>query len=236
MNEIEKKDNCLEDTDVLKTAKKINDAKKKAKRIIGVIVICVICFGLGALFFGHGTGLGGEELESPEDGTVTVNTIKKILKPASELVTGKYFYTNAVSDEDPISIKGLDLPGTTNKYVFTYDGTISAGYDLSKATVDVDNEKKTIFISMPKMEILSSEVDDKSFDIKYKSSSVFNDSDLERNKDTMAKCKERMEKKAMEDGNFVKLTKNNAETVLKSFLTTAGDTKKYKVEITFAED
>ena len=222
--------------------KEILAEENKKSHIKSIIMYCLIAALVSALCFeswillNHKTGFGGEEIEVPSDGTVSVNTVKHIIEPASELVTGKYYYTNAVSDEDVISIGGLNLPGTKNKYVFTYDGTLSAGYDLSEATVDVDNDSKTISISLPEIKILSSEVNEESFEIKYKSSSVFNDSDLERNSETRAACEDRMRKKAMNDEKFVKLTKDNAEMVLKAFLTSSGDTKKYKVEISFAEE
>ena len=214
----------------MKEQEKVKWHKKKGIRIL---LLCIGCFVIGGLIFSNGFGFIGEKLHFSGDGTVSVDTIKTIIKPASELVTGKYYYTNAVSDEDPITIKGLELPGTKNKYVFTYDGTISAGYDLSKAKIDVDNESKTIKISMPEMQILSSEVDESSYEFKYKSNSIFNDNELERNSETRAKLDKKMRKKASEDSGFTKMTEENAEAVLKSFLTSSGDTKGYEIDIEF---
>lgn len=237
MNIEDEKNNSLEqDVKVLETARKINSVKSKFKKVLLLIIICLICFSLGALFFGRGGGFVGESVETSEDSTVSVNTVKTVLKPASELITGKYYYTNAVSDEDPVSIVGLNLPGTSNKYVFTYDGIISAGYDLQKANIKIDNDSNTILIKMPKLKIISSEVDENSFEIVFKQNSVFNDDDIEQNAKTRAACAKLMKKKAMNDKNFIKLTRENAEVVLKSFLTSSGDTKKYKVEFEYAEE
>ena len=232
----EKREIIEQDENVLKIAKKINNVKGKAKKAIGLIFLCVVCFGLGAFFFNDGTGFIGEKVEKPDDGTVTVNTVKTIIKPASELVTGKYYFTNAVSDEDPVSALGVQLPGTTNKYVFKYDGIISAGYDLKDAKINVDNNNNIIYISLPEMKILSSEVDEDSFNIVYQDSSVFNDNDLEQNSKTRAACEKMMIKKAKGDQEFINLTRENAEGVLKSFLTSSGDTKDYKVKLKYTEE
>ncbi len=229
--------NQEKDEEILETARKIKTAKSKIKKALSVLVIGLICFGLGALIFGRGNGFGGEELEAPDDGKVSVSTIQTIIKPASDLITGKYFYTNAVSDEDPISIGDINLPGTTNKYVFTYDGTISAGYDMSEIKVGkVDYKNKIIRLLMPELKILASEVDENSFKIKYKSTSIFNDKDLERNSKTRAACEKRMINKAKKNPDFIKMVKNNAEVTIRAFLTSSKETKDYTVKFKYVDE
>lgn len=204
-------------------------------KILGAFLICIAVFFVGFYFANIRNGIFGEKVAGVKDGVVTMQTVKKILYPASDLVSGKYFYKNAVSDEDPISIGKNNLPGTTNKYVFTYEGTINAGYDLSKIDVDVDDDNKIITVKMPKMKIISSEVDDNSFKVVYKTKSAFNNNDVERNADVRAKCNKAMVKKAKSDVRFIKMTQSSARNTIKAFIKAASVTKDYTVKVEFME-
>ena len=212
----------------------VNKKKKyKLLKIICGLVVCGLIFFSGVFLSNKLKGILGEKVDGLRDGVVTMQTVKKVLYPASDLVSGRYYYKNAVSDEDPISIGKNALPGTTNKYVFTYEGTISAGYDLSKINVDVDNEKKIITVKMPKMKIISSEVDHGSFKQIHKNKSIFNNNDVERNNEVMDKLGKAMKKKAKEDPKFIKMTEESASSTIKVLLNTSSVTKDYEVKVEF---
>ena len=212
---------------------KLHLNKKKKYKLLKIICGLVVC---GLIFFSGiflSKGILGEKVDGLRDGVVTMQTVKKVLYPASDLVSGRYYYKNAVSDEDPVSIGKNVLPGTTNKYVFTYEGTISAGYDLSKINVDVDNAKKIITVKMPKMKIISSEVDHGSFKQIHQNKSIFNNNDVERNNEVMDKLGKAMKKKAKADPKFIKMTEESASSTIKVLLNTSSETKYYEVKVEF---
>ena len=212
----------------------VNKKKKyNLFKIICGVLFCALIFFSGLFLSNKLRGIFGEKVDGLRDGVVTMQTVKKILYPASDLVSGRYYYKNAVSDEDPISLGKTALPGTTNKYVFTCEGTISAGYDLSKINVDIDNENKVITVKMPRMKIISSEVDHGSFKEIHQNKSIFNSNDVKRNNEVMDKLGKAMKKKAKEDPKFIKMTEESASSTIKVLLNTSSVTKDYEVKVEF---
>ena len=65
---------------------------------------------------------------------LTISTVEKIIKPASDLITSKYIYKDADSYENYKNLFGKRVPFTTDKVVFTYKGTVSVGIDLSASS------------------------------------------------------------------------------------------------------
>lgn len=74
--------------------------------------------------------------------TLTISHVNEIIRPASELITTKYAYTDANIYENYKELFNVRLPITTNKVVFTYSGSVGIGIDLSKVSLYLDNENK----------------------------------------------------------------------------------------------
>ena len=105
---------------------------------------------------------------------VTSDIVKEQLVSVKELTTLKYRYTNVGSFENDNEFYGIKIPFTTKKFIISYDGEISAGIDLDKAKVDINDEKKAINISLPQAKILSHQIDEDSLTIFDEKESIFN--------------------------------------------------------------
>lgn len=160
---------------------------------------------------------------------LTISTVEKIIKPASDLITTKYNYKDADIYENYKQLFGKKVPFTTDKIVFTYKGTISVGIDLSGVKYVIDNENKKISITLPKLGIKSNEIDDSSFEYPFESNSIFNTTGMSDYTELLAKLKEKKEEEVISNTKFMDMAKQNTENVLKKFLTAANATKDYTV-------
>lgn len=166
---------------------------------------------------------------SIDDYVVTTQTVKDIIKPASSLITTKYYYTDADTTQNSKKLFNVTLPFTTNETVFTYDGVISIGIDLQEIQYEIDNEAKTIDITLPDIQVISNEIDMSSFKIPYEKKSIFNSSDTAEFAALIDALKIKKEESVLSNVDFMNSAKTNTENILRSFLTAADATKSYTV-------
>lgn len=212
--------------------------KKKVFRIFIVSILAIILFGAGVL-----TGVIKpweknkinpvislvDDTIIEENYTLTISTVEKITKPASDLITSKYIYKDADTYENYKKLFDKRVPFTTDKVVFTYEGTVSVGIDLSEVKYEIDNENKIISIKLPEIKIKANEIDESSFEYPFESDSVFNTTGMSDYTELLATLKEEKEKEVKGDTEFMERARYNTENVLKEFLTAADATKDYTV-------
>lgn len=222
----------------LKNKRKINfkDVKKIKNRILAAVLAAIIGFVAGFITCITKPWEKVNPIITRVDGQIvknnymlTINTVEKIIKPASDLITSKYNYKDADIYENYKQLFGKKIPFTTDKTVFTYKGTISVGIDLSEVKYVIDNENKKISITLPKLEIKSDEIDDSSFKYPFESDSIFNTTGMSDFTELFSKLKEKKEEEVKSDTKFMNMAKQNTENVLKKFLTAADATKDYTV-------
>lgn len=192
--------------------------------LVGVYICVVKPFGGAASLI-----INADKVINTENNFLSLSTVEEIVKPASDLITMKYCYTDADVNENYKSFFGNRVPFTTDKVVFTYDGTISVGIDLSKVEYEIDNNQKAINITMPELKILANEIDASSFKYPYKSDSIFNSTDMSDYTALIDTLKQKKAEDVNNNTEFMKSAEENAKNVLKSFLTRADATKDYTV-------
>lgn len=220
--------------------------KRRGRRFLILVLICIACFVFGIIVGRFVLIPDPPNKDSkqnlpvePIDPFVTVDTVKHVLEPAGELVSGKYRYKNVMTFKEAKQLdlkfknKKVTLPGTTDEYYIEYEGTIAAGYDLSQAGVDVDDERKSITIQLPKMKILSSTIDWDNIKVRAINDSVFNNTDVKGSITAQKKADVHMREAVAKDAEFENITADSARNVLTALLTTSGDTQGYSVEILF---
>ena len=112
------------------------------KRIITVVGIVLALAALaGAFFGGVRYSEARHEKEKPVLDTVA---LAEDLVEISELATMEYAYTNTVKYDSYLDFYGYRIPFTTNSFVISYDGSVKAGVDLSKAKINLEGELITI--------------------------------------------------------------------------------------------
>ncbi len=133
-------------------------------KIAVVIIFFVIIFGVMIYL-----------VVSRPNAKYTSRTIDFGLKNIGEMATQAGYYTNIVTINIPNrTIAGIPMPGTSSKSIATYQGIIRAGIDFEKIVVDINEETKTVTLTMPPTRILSNEIDPDSLEVYDESNNIFN--------------------------------------------------------------
>lgn len=170
---------------------------KKEKRglkqgLIASLIIAIILIG-GSIYVKN-------NFVPKEDTLISSETVESSLKEAKELTTLKYHYKNIASFENSQEFQGFKLPFTTKRFLYTYAGVIHAGVDLDKAKVDVNNENKSISVTLPKSKILSHDIDEKSVMFYDEKNSIFNPLEIEDYSNFRKEEEAKVEKEAIDKG------------------------------------
>lgn len=170
-----------------------------------LLTVC-LCFGAGALWVARGKG-------APE---ITADLLTNRVQQAQELVTVKYFYTNMGKFEESSNFYGWRIPFSGKSFIVSYDGKISAGVNLSRASVKKEGAQVTV--TLPQPEILSHEIDQESLKVYDESRNIFNQISVEDYAQFSLDQQEAMEQKAVE-GGLLEEAKGAAERALTGLLT-----------------
>lgn len=179
---------------------------KQGKLIIFGVLLAIVCFAVG--FFS-----GGREEKPPVLSSITV---ENQLQQISQLATIRYSYTNMGQFENSNEFYGIKLPFTTKRFIVAYDGTITAGVDLSQAKVTITDQKVTI--ALPAPQILSHEVDPNSLEVFDETTSIFNPITIEDYTGFQADQQGVMEDKAIQ-GGLLTQAKDQAEAAIGGLIT-----------------
>lgn len=179
---------------------------KQGKLIIFGVLLAIVCFAVG--FFS-----GGREEKPPVLSSITV---ENQLQQISQLATIRYSYTNMGQFENSNEFYGIKLPFTTKRFIVAYDGTITAGVDLTQAKVTVTDQKVTI--ALPAPQILSHQVDPNSLEVFDETTSIFNPITIEDYTGFQADQQGVMEEKAIQ-GGLLTQAKDQAEAAIGGLIT-----------------
>ena len=190
-----------------------------------IVIALVIGFIAARQFYKPNHSLAGIE----EEATVDSVTLEEIITPASDLVSTKYTYTDADVYENSKKLFGKKVPLTTDKVIFTYSGIISAGIDLSQIQYDIDNDAKTITVTLPEPKFMAHEMDENSFKFYDAKNSIFTETKLEDYSSLMAKLKKDKEDQLRNNGEFLPSVTENAKNVLNDLFKIADATSSYEI-------
>lgn len=183
---------------------------KKEKRglkqgLISSLIIAIILIG-GSIYVKN-------NFVPKEETLISSETVESSLKEAKELTTLKYHYKNIASFENSQEFQGFKLPFTTKRFLYTYAGVIHAGVDLDKAKVDVNNEDKTVSVTLPKSKILSHDIDEKSVMFYDEKNSIFNPLELEDYSNFRKEEEAKVEKEAVDKGLLTEADEQSKKAV-----------------------
>ena len=157
--------------------------------------------------------------------------VKAVLEEAAELVTSKYYYTNAADFESvlPWFGTGVDNPFTRSTGYVTYDGVVSIGIDFSQITFEIDDDRNLITVNLPEEKILSHEISNDSVKANSKES-VFNTLDAEYYAKLIGGLKETTEKKILGNADYMKEVRRNTRQIIRNFFAASESTAKFTIE------
>ncbi|MBO4863002.1 MAG: DUF4230 domain-containing protein [Eubacterium sp.] len=169
--------------------------------------------------------------------TIDKQTVEEIIAPAGELVSYKYYYTDAGSYKKSQTITDTDfvIPFTTDETVYTFSGTIGAGIDLNDVDFDVDNDRKVITVYLPEPKVLSNEIDEKSFQTYDVRRSIFTSSDLKDYTQFIGELKASEEDKLNSNREFWDQLRKNTEKTISGLMSANDQLDEYVIKYEWNE-
>ncbi len=191
-----------------------------------ILILLVLVLGMGTwLFFTHGSRTIYDS-----------KTLDFGLKDIGELSTQAGYYTNVNTITNPNrTIIGVEIPFTSSRALYTYQGVIKAGLDFSDIQVNTDPDKKIVFLTMPEIRILSNEIDLDSLKIYDESNSIFNKIRIENMNQSLITMKKSAEKQAIANG-ILEAAKENAAVLIRSLLAGFDEIKGYTCTFIWPEN
>lgn len=161
------------------------------------------------------------EIKDNKDSTkasVSISYLKESIKSASDLITTRYFYKDANTYKNTKTFFDHEVPFTTDETVYTYEGTVSLGIDISQISFSVDNTAKTILVSMPDVKIIANEIDEDSFQFITAKDSIFNNTDMQDYTKLIGELKKKKSEEVMERKDLIEDTKQKSQTVIANLI------------------
>lgn len=211
--------------------KKFEFNKSMVVKVVAVILVLALGSGVGAF---ASSKLGKKKTALPEkiiteEKSLDSATVSEMIMPASELVTMKYAYTKVGTSEKHKEAFGKKIPLTTDKTLYTYNGVVSAGVDLSEMVIDIDNENKVINITLTAPKILSHEIDTTAFKSWDLNDSVFTKSTMSDYIGDIDTLKNQVETELNEDSEFFDSVTDSTKNVVEGLLNNSENTKEYEI-------
>ena len=192
---------------------------KLLKKLSAVAVVVILVIGASYFLFKTDNG-------KPK---ITNETIGVQVKELKELATIQYKYKEIASREDWNTLFNIKLPFTKSSFIVSYTGILKLGIDLSETKVDVDENSKTIKVTLPESKVLSNELDLKSLKVYDEKNSIFNPVKVKEYSEFTQNGKENAEKDARESGVFEQ-SKEVAKKIITDLLNTTKEIKEnYKI-------
>lgn len=197
----------------------------KTKVIAAIVVVVVIMAG-AIIGYRKIEGIFNPEKDGPE---ITTTVVSRQLQTMQDLTTAKETdYGFEEFSEGKVSY--------VNKKKFTmfYSYEIRAGVDLSKAKIAVDNEARTISITLPQAELQSVSVDPDSLKFFDVENSLFNGNDVTDTADALKEAKIAASNKANKSELLQEANDQAVEIVEKAYAPIA-KADGYKVNVQLAD-
>ncbi len=152
------------------------------------------------------------------------------LRRAGRLETAEYHYTAVESYDSSKSLGSFKIPGTTSRYIYSYDGRIVAGIEADRICIEVNDDARRVDIYIPPAEILSSEIYEDSFKLYDERNSIFNPVSVSDFNQSNMDLKAREEKKAIENG-LLENAEQNGKGMIEAFVQTLPVPEDYTVTV-----
>ncbi|MGN0183244.1 MAG: DUF4230 domain-containing protein [Candidatus Ornithomonoglobus sp.] len=203
------------------------------KKTLYVVVLIAVCVGVFHITKSYYAPKSYIVKDGAVEKTVKLSgkNLKFSLNNLGVLETAEYHYTHVETYDSDRIVMGFTVPLTNSKFVYSYDGVITAGIDF--ADIDVEKSENVIIVKLPKAEIQSSEIDEDSFKLYDEQNNIFNPIGVKDVNGSFANMKKYEENAAVEKGLF-DWANNNAKVLIENFLKNAYYIEGY--EIKFADN
>ena len=148
---------------------------------------------------------------------LNVETIEEGLKDMAFLITQEYYFTELLTDKKVNTFFGFEMGITEESYTVSYEGSVVAGIDLARAEVRCDEEKKTVTVILPPVEVRDPMIDPGSVQVYNEKHSIFNSFSETERAEALARLKEDVTEKA-EKKDIRKKAGDSADRMVKNFV------------------
>lgn len=151
--------------------------------------------------------------------TVEAETIRDGLNDMGVLITEEYWFTELVSFSSVKKFLNTDLtlPFTETSYLVSYDGTVSAGLDLSAARVEKDDALRRVTVYLPAASIQATTIDLGSFTLYEEKTGLGNPLSVKDFNASLQELERAAEQKALERG-VLERADRSARAVVAQFI------------------
>ena len=191
--------------------------------LAAVIVLGAVCFFL---------------LRMKPRSATNISIIQAALECCGEMTTMKaYFETIADKKKENDTIFGIPVPMTWQKFAVILSGTVDAGFDMTKARIEVNEEAKIMEVILPHCEIqrvwLDLESKEKKLKVYDQDNGFFTKAlTLEEQNEVITAALAEMRRHAKEEWKILPAAEEKAASIYKNFLSPLG----YRVSVRFTDD
>ena len=154
------------------------------------------------------------------------------IRRVRELVVLEYHYKNVGELRDQKDFRGIPLPFTGRRILYTFKGTIKAGVNIGQIVPIIDEETKTVTLIIPEGGILSHEVPPEDVKPYDESTSLFSNFTMSDYSNLLADRKAQVQQEFLEEGYLSDVQKEAGET-LKELLTLIPGMDGYTLRIAY---
>jgi len=165
---------------------------------------------------------------------IDTEVIEEGLTNMGFLITSKYYFTDTTTTSKVTSIGSITLGFTKANMIVKYSGYVPAGIDFTKVTVSVDDDSKTITVTIPEAELQDVVIDHDSFELLDEDKNIFNKFEVSDLNDSLVELEESNLERAEELG-ILEEANSNAELIITNFVNSITDGTGYKLSIQKAE-
>ena len=149
---------------------------------------------------------------------ITRDQLTERLSSIRELVTQEYVYTNAAKKESSESwLWGVERPFSGKSILITYDGVVKAVVDLSKAEITVNEQTRTVTVTLPPSTITDNNSPQETINVLEVKNGLFNEVTIDDYNALIVEEKRVMEEKAVEIGLLTDAD-SEARAIVRAFL------------------
>jgi len=159
--------------------------------------------------------------------SINTETIREGIANMGTLITQEYYFTQVEKYTKEMTI--MKFITSSSEFIYSYDGSVTAGVDFEKIAITKDDEAKTITIDIPDSEIFSVNIDKDTFKIYSEKDSLWNPLKLEDYNTSLAKFEAAAKEKALASGILEK-SDAQAKALIENFVNSLPETSKYSIE------
>ena len=164
------------------------------------------------------------------EAVVVTTDIEGVINDIGELATAEYGYKIAqIADKPSKTFAGFKIPFTSSQVIYSYEGLIKAGIDFEDIEVTVNEINKIIYVRIPDVKLLSSEVYFDSLIVYDEDYSPFNTFTFEDMNLSISDLQSQAESSALSSG-LLERAATNAQNIIHTSISTFYDSDEYTVE------